>query len=124
MLIIRKVQMDALRAASRQRFVKQTVQHVRRVFAEQVAKMPVTEVTHLVEEGIRRASAYRITEKREVTLFVDLVFGLGRDFDRRAGLPWIRDTLANPELDQHEKMGLIYKRLETAPAVATTPNRR
>jgi len=113
-LHIRKEQMEVFDAYMLELFVEKMLVHVREVFPEQTKDKSKDELRALVEDGIKRASAYDINEERQVALLIDLMIGIGRDFEKRK--PWIERILVSEEFDQHEKMNLIYKRLEAASA--------
>ena len=112
MLTIRKEQMDALSSVMRERYVAKTVLHLRKLFPEETKKMPDTELRPLIEEGLNRARGYQVTSGREVTLFIDLMVGIGKNFETQPANAWIKGFLEDPELDQSEKMNLICKRLQ------------
>jgi hypothetical protein len=114
MLAIRKEQLDTLNAAMRERFIEKTLLHLREVFPEKTKAQEAKDLRAQVEGGIKRAASYRITGEREVTLFIDLLFGLGQDFDGRREFLRLQLILRDRELSQTNKMDLIYKKLEKA----------
>ena len=112
MLTIRKEQMDELAGVTHRRYVEKTVLHLRNLFSEQAAKQPDSELRALVEEGIVRAKKYHITDGRELTLFINLMIGLDRNFETQPANGWIRQLLEHPELQPDEKMDMIYHRMQ------------
>jgi hypothetical protein len=112
MLTIRKEQKEKLDAVMRDRFVVKTVRHLREVFPDVLAAKSDKELVALIEEGIQRAEKYGITGEREVTLFIDLLAGLGSDFANQRPYRWIVRILNDAEYGPPEKMELIYRRLD------------
>jgi hypothetical protein len=112
MLIIRSEQMDSLNAHMRERFIKETVAFVRDIFPEQTDQMQTGEMRRFVQEGIEKAARYNILSERDVTLFIALMMGLGVEFDSQEENSRIHGILSSPELDQQEKINLVYALLE------------
>ncbi len=112
MIHIRKEQMEVLEAVMLDLFIKKMLVHVYELFPEETKDKDKQEMRDLVEEGINRASGYEITEEREVALFIDLMVGMGRDFEKQRSNNWILRILTKEDLKQREKMDLIYRRLE------------
>lgn len=113
MLTIRKEQKEALDAVMRANFLAKTVAHLKELFPDGVGKNPDEELVALVEDGIKRAEKYGITAEREVTLFVDLLAGLGADFTNQRQYRWVVSMLNDKDYGPPEKMELIYRRLES-----------
>src|SRR5437660_11303186 len=112
MLAIKKEQLDVLNVYMRERFIEKTVRHIREVFAQQVNDKKTEELRVVVENGMRRASTFELDGEREVTLFIDLLIGLGQDFDSQAQYAGLKRILRDKEFSQRDKMELIYQKLE------------
>ncbi len=112
MLHIRKEQMEVLDAYMLERFTEKMLLHVREVFPEETKDKDKQEIRDLIEEGIKRASGYGITEEPQVALFIDLIMGLGIDFEKQRANLWMLPVLEREDLNQHEKIDLIYQRLQ------------
>jgi hypothetical protein len=114
MLTIRKVQLAVLGASMREDYIATTLQDLARLFPDEpeIKDEPATRA--LIEFGIERAEQYGIKRRREVTLFIFLVQDLGRDFEKQPENAWVDELLLDPELEEQEKMDLIYARLELA----------
>ena len=104
--------MDLLNAVMRERFFDKTVAHLQEVFPEQTKNREAADLRALAEDGMKRAAAYRLTGEREVTLFIDLLMGLGPDFDSRPAYVRLRCILEDKDLAQGDKMDIVYKKLE------------
>jgi len=100
----------------RRRFIARTIAHLREVFPAATGNHGPPVLRTLVEEGMTRAGAYQLTGQWEITLFIDLLVGLGGNFDQRPEYLWLRRILENPELAQREKAELICKKLENSEA--------
>ena len=109
MLQIRKEQMDVLDACMLRLFVDKMIVHMREVFPEETKDKDRQELRGLVEEGVKRASGYGITEEPQVALLIDLMVGMGHDFEKQT--PWMEKILLKETLNQQEKMDIICKRL-------------
>lgn len=114
MLTIRKEQMDVFSDEMREDYIKRTLQNLAQLFPDDPAVKDEPAMRALIEDGIRRAEAYSITRLREVSLFVFLVKDLGPDFEKQPENAWVDELLLDPELEEQEKMDLIYARLELA----------
>jgi hypothetical protein len=125
MLIIRKTQMDLFATHFARRFREDLRHHVRGEFAAQTARMTDADLDKLIGEGLVRGRSHELTTERDLTLFVDLSFLLGVDFERDVRCGWVRRTLLNKSLDGPAKIEAIYRRLaafENAAAAASTPS--
>lgn len=111
MLTIRKEQMGVFETLFQERFRENLRLHLRGELAEETKGITDAELGRLIQVGIERARGYEITTERDITLFVDLMFLKGRDFDRDPTLPWVRTTLINKQLDGEAKMQAIFRRL-------------
>ncbi|MBI5384817.1 MAG: hypothetical protein HZA90_09040 [Verrucomicrobia bacterium] len=114
MLTIRKEQMAVLSAYSREGFILKTLQKLPKVFPEDPKAKEEAAMRPIIEAGIARAAAYGIGRERETSLFIFLVKDLGPDFEKHPSRRWMLGLLQDPEMDEQEKMNLIYKRLEIA----------
>ena len=62
----------------------------------------------LIRDAVRRAQMYDIVAESDVLLLIDLVLGLGADFETRADASWVVAILTRHSLPGHEKMRKIY----------------
>lgn len=114
MLTIRKEQMEVLGQEMREDYIRATLRNLVELFPDVPAVRDEALMRDLIEFGIARAEEYGITRSREVSLFIFLVQDLGRDFEKRPENVWIDELLQDPDLEEPEKMDLIYARLELA----------
>lgn len=114
MLTIRKEQMDVLGEEMREDYIRTTLRNLAELFPDDPTVRDEAVMRNLIEFGIGRAAEYGVTRSREVSLFIFLVKDLGRDFEKQPENVWIDELLHDPELEEQEKMDLIYARLELA----------
>ena len=114
MFTIRQEQMDHLGASKREEFVESTRQNLEQMFPYEPSIKDEPVVRSLIEFGIERAGQYGISRGREVMLFIFLVQDMGRDFEKQSNNVWVQELLADTELEEQEKMDLIYARLQLA----------
>ena len=112
MLKIRKEQMEVHDANMLELFIKKMIIHLYDVFPEETKDMDKQKMRVFVEDGVKRASDYEITEEPQVALFIDLMMAMGPDFEKQKSNNWILRILTKEDLNQQEKMDLIYQRLK------------
>jgi hypothetical protein len=74
-------QLDSFRMAAVQRFEDLMVEHWKEFFPAKCEAMGGPQVRELIRYGIRRAQMYEITEEQDVSVFLDVMLVMGRDFD-------------------------------------------
>ncbi len=111
MLIIRKEQIGVFETQFGKRFRTTLCGHVRAEFAAKTKDMTDSDLEKLISEGIERSRSYQVTSERDITLFVDLMFLQGFQFEQDRGLLWARKILLDQSLDGETKMKSIYARL-------------
>jgi hypothetical protein len=111
MMIVRNSQLQDLRARKVEDFHDRLRKHLRRVFPDKAAPLEPEELAHRIAMGLEKASEYKLVSELELTLFLDLVFGLGPDFDEQPRNQWMVQTLERKDLDNFEKLDKIYDRL-------------
>lgn len=111
MIHIRKEQMEVLEAVMLEQFIADTVKHVRGLFPEITGEMQETEIREKIENGRSKAATYGLSRVRPITLYIDLVFAYGNDFEKGKELRWSEPILQDESIPEEAKMDLIYKRL-------------
>ncbi len=129
MMTIRREQMRALNAYTRQAFEDRMARHLRQIYPEQVQRMgdpadrePILRA--VIRQGIEKAVRYQILAERDVGRFIDLMVKIAPDFAERPDLKWAAGILKDPTLHAHGKVELIHAQLaaRTAGAEATAWN--
>jgi hypothetical protein len=105
-ITIRQQQLKALRAASREEFVRQVAEHVRECWPDAHASLGVAGMRQYVRAAIDRAEAYGISTQYGVVGFVDLLLALGDDFDTNDAFPWAREILTR-DVPAREKIDTL-----------------
>ena len=99
MLVIRSVQMEALGESLRGRFEAHLVRHFLNLYPRESAEAGgETQIAVLVSRGTRRAAERGYSNRKEVGLFVALMFILGDGFDADPQLPWAARQLEDPNI--------------------------
>ena len=96
MLKIRSDQFDILRGVEVQKFEDWMSDHLWRCFEQQCQSLGDPSVREKIRSGIQRAAAYGITDRREVSMYIDLMLVFGDDFDTDIRLPWAVEILKKP----------------------------
>src|SRR5581483_4821649 len=93
MLAVRAEQMALFSAAAEKQFEDWMVVHLNKFFAQKCSSLGEERLRELIRYGIRRASSYRVTIRREVCKYIDVMLVLGRDFDKDPKYSWAKETL-------------------------------
>ena len=86
MKTIRGDQVDEMEAGLRQRFEDRMASHLRRFFPDLCGSMSEAAFRGAIQRGIQKAAKYGLGSERETCHFIDLMFFLGFDFERKE--PW------------------------------------
>jgi len=107
MFRIRRQHRAAFVEAAVRDFEKRMVAHLRECFSEQCADLGDEELRAIVAYGRERAALYGIDLERHVCLYIDLMFGVGRDFDEDPALP-ARQILVDPAIHPIDRIDRVY----------------
>jgi len=98
MFTLRQNQIEALDQLSRESFVERMLVHLNRFFPEHCRALGDASMREAIDHGIERAETYGIVNERDVCLYIDLMFGFGRDFDTDPELPWAAEVLNDEQI--------------------------
>jgi hypothetical protein len=98
MIRIQKQQIATFAAASWAAFEDDLCAHLRAFFPAACEALGDAGVRAEIRYGAARAARHGVVGERDLFLYLDLVFALGRDFDEDPELPWVREKLADPDL--------------------------
>lgn len=87
------------------------VKHIAKIFPDKFQEMGKEDALVIIHEGMEKSSGYGVKSERDVALFVDLMIGIGHNFDIIKETAWIRTILDDMELPPSDRMDLIYKQL-------------
>ena len=107
MLTIRREQLTVFSDVEVRRFEDWTIDHLKRFFPKECAAAGDIRLRSLVQHGILRARSHRITAKRDVVKYVDLMLVLGRDFDTDRRLRWAANILAQRSPSDYRMQSLL-----------------
>lgn len=94
LLSIRAAQMAAFSQMEVRKFEDWMCTHATKFFPQQCAALGEPQLRELIQYGIARAAAHKITSKRDVCKFIDLMIVFGRDFDTEPRHAWAAEILA------------------------------
>jgi hypothetical protein len=98
MLKVRREQMDAFETSARRRFEDEMVEHMN-AFAPRLCKAAGEAGTRsAIRLGWDRAHRYGFTGRAPITVYLELMFALGSDFDTDPQLYWSAETLTDSSL--------------------------
>src|SRR5215213_1636422 len=98
MIRIQKRQLGTFAAARWASFEDDLTAHLRAFFPTACASLGDAGVRAEIRYGAARAALHGVVGERDLFLYLDLMFTLGRDFDDDPDLPWARELLADPTL--------------------------
>jgi hypothetical protein len=110
-MLIRNVQLEALTAPLREKFAEDLTSDLATLFPGDQRFADRTAARVQADAAISRAREYKLEARRPVLLFAALCFHLGAGFETNARNAWMLSLLRDDELDEGEKMDVIYARL-------------
>lgn len=111
MLTLRKDQLEAITATAGGSFRERVLRHVTKVFPDQVNALGPDPVAERIDRGLERAETFGMTTERNLTLCVDLYFGLGPDFEEQDDCRGIVEILQSEKIAEGAKMVLVYEEI-------------
>lgn len=113
MLKIRKEHWDALAEAAMRDFESRLEAHLRQHLPEKCAAMERRELREAIRRAVGQARSYGLVAERDISLFVNLAFVLGANFDRNPKYPWAAEILKDPALkDAETRITRLYEEAE------------
>ncbi len=84
--------------------------HLREFFPQPCEELSDEGCREAIEHGIERSASYDIVSEADVCRYIDLMFALGRDFDRDPRWPWAKRILTDPHCpDPTQRLERIYR---------------
>lgn len=106
---IREEQYQAFAQEAQRSQETRLMAHLGRYFPEQCRALGEEETRRLVQHGLQRAATYQIMAEDDVCKYLNLMFGLGRDFDHDPRLAWARSVLEDNQIpNATEKINRVY----------------
>ncbi len=98
MLTLRKEQIAVLSDAEAKKFIDRVAAHVAKFFPGKVKTLGEQKTRDDIRYGVTRAASYGIKAEREVCLYIDVMFVLGRDFDNDPALDFASRILRDSNI--------------------------
>jgi hypothetical protein len=93
-LAVRPEQLRTFSLVEAEKFEEWMLTHLNKFFPAQCQAAGESQVRKIIRSGIERAADHRMTSKREVCKYIDLMIVFGRDFDKDNRYPWASEILA------------------------------
>jgi hypothetical protein len=97
MFKMRPEHVDAFIKDGARRFENELLQRLRQQFPQKCDLLNENVLREEIRYAIQRARSYGITAERDICLYADVAFALGRDFDRDPTCPWAQRILNSRE---------------------------
>ena len=111
MLVIRKQQMALIREALRRAAANRMMAGASERFPVDVGMCGESQTRRLVEAAISRAASYGMVTEPGATLFLDLMFQLGVDFDHDPQLAFAARVLKDPGLSEGARVRRLARKV-------------
>jgi hypothetical protein len=106
---VRGRQIETFKTSMKASFDARMLVHLRKFFPAQCESLGEEEIIAAVHYGVEHAAGYGVTAERDVCKYIDLMFGLGRDFDKDVRLPWAQKILVDREIpDPSVRIDRLY----------------
>jgi hypothetical protein len=93
MLVVRKEQMAALRASSREQYQDLLLEHLQRTHPEESALVEPADLLDLISRAEAKADTYGLTTFGQIYQLIESTLLLGDDFDVSGEYPWAAELL-------------------------------
>ncbi|MGL1902115.1 MAG: hypothetical protein OCC49_08270 [Fibrobacterales bacterium] len=112
MFVIRDEQMHKIMQPTVQKFLVRLAVHVRKVFPDAVASLDDTELEEQLYAYVRTAQRNGFSTEGNITLFVDLYYGLDTKFLSKTKYQYICEPLLDSAMSEDSRIYLTYKRIK------------
>lgn len=96
MMLVRRAQLDAFRAAAEESFVEEMVRYMRRFSPPLHRTLGDEKLERIVRSGITRATGYGFSRRGPIRLFLEMTWLFGSGFDTDPQIPWAKEVLTDP----------------------------
>lgn len=107
MLVIRKEQMETLRASMSRRFERRMLEHIKNNFPDRIRLVSDEIISNVVQDSIRRAESYSIQYEDDIRRFIEYLIIYGTLLDTNQETRWIGEILKRTDITGSAKMDLI-----------------
>jgi hypothetical protein len=109
MFTLRRQHFEAFNKDILRRFEERMVEHVKLFFPSQYRALGPAVVREWISHGIGRAQRYSIVAERDVSKYIDIMFVLGRDFDKDPQHGWAGPILTARAVDPTHKANYLFQ---------------
>jgi hypothetical protein len=110
-VVIRDEQLRRMGAALFDEYTGNLMTHLREIFPRRMAAAGPEAARRLADRALARGKELGFTTERNLTLWVDLYFALGSQWERARGMRWLLDIAEDRSEHQDARMYLIYRRI-------------
>ena|SRR5579859_2530830 len=122
LIALRDEQLRAMGAVLEERYAGEVLAHVRSIFPGRVRALGEGPARALIRRALARGKEHGLSRERNLTLFVDLYFALGREWESLPGTLWLRKLLQDRSRGEDARIWLVYRRLPArAPGAGDGP---
>lgn len=111
MLIIRQNQMQIFDEIDKQNFIDEVIREIREQHAAECMGLSVADLRLTVANGLERAVRYGLLKKSALSMFIQLLFVAGPDFDQ---YPPVRYLLTHPAIPPNDKIDSVIQSMQDA----------
>jgi hypothetical protein len=104
MLVIRRVQLDAFSQKKKDRFVDRILEHLQSKYPESLENLSRQTIRERIHVGLKKARQYGFASKRDLSVFVSLMFTIAPNFDQQS---LIQECLTDEEVAGVNRLNLI-----------------
>ncbi|HET7100189.1 MAG TPA: hypothetical protein VFJ52_03490 [Terriglobia bacterium] len=98
MIVIRQEQLDVFSDAAVKDFENRMVLHLRQALPQECSALEDEGLRQAIRQSMERAAGYGIVAERDVCKYTEVMFRLGRNFDRDPAFPELHAILNDPTL--------------------------
>jgi hypothetical protein len=110
MLVIRNEQMKRLSYAQQEEFKTRAFEYLRQFHRDSRFVRDQEVLMGFVEDGIEKARAYDIVREVDAIRFLEIMMGLGKEFEFSEDWRWVVDYLREPK-PAEERLDLVCERI-------------
>jgi hypothetical protein len=109
MLVIRKEQMEIFSSHLLGLFLSDALAFLKNQFPETAGKMNDVELKTIIQKGIDKSEKYSITNRKDVLMYLKLMFTNGYDFDEDPSFSRMSKILRTRNLSGENKIERLLK---------------
>jgi len=112
MIIVRKEQVAAFRAAAQQHFAERMRAYIAEEYPRRYEALGEEGTKALVQKGIEAAEGYGIEGEGPTAVLIELMVDFGEKLERSPDRVWAEGILAQPDIPGQVRVGVVRERFE------------